>query len=181
VAESRRREQYTDWQIPIPQSVEAVKLEDLMKGWGNREKVDWNCGITGDPNNESATQETYLASAPDMLVVMLKRFSMVESKSQSRKHTTPVTFSTEIDLGMIFAGRLVPALVSGGPASLKYNLVGVVNHHGSAPNSGHYNADYYNTHYKQWFHANDASCSKIDVPGTRPSSLPYMFIYTKAQ
>ncbi len=158
--------------VTIPDSKNAVQVEDFIAEWGAKTTVPGKCGMSKLDDDDEATRESLLITAPEVLVVVLSRVIDPETKRM-----TPVTYKPELDLGKLLAGRIDPQLISNAP--LKYELTGVVHHHGQKPKSGHYVADYLHPRFGKWFHADDSTVRETNVPGTTGSDTPYILLYRK--
>ena len=175
--ESRKTEPYFELILQLPETKTNENVTELMRRWGSLEPLQYNCDVTGAPKDPNATRYFTLLTAPDVLVVVLARFKFIDQKSQ--KIMSPVTYDNELDLGDMMTGHIDPNLVSNGP--IKYKLTGVVHHHGTSLGHGHYTADYFNSFYNRWFHADDRQITRRGLPGKKSSSTPYILIYSKVK
>ena len=163
--------------LPVPEKQTRVDVTELLRSWGALESLEANCGQqTNDPG---ASRSFMIMTAPDVLVLHLGRFAYNKATGVLLKIKEGVTFDIELDLGNIMNDRINPTLASQG--SLNYKLTGVVHHHGEDLGNGHYTADYHNSFYNRWFHADDRQISKRGVPGKKISTSAYLLIYSKVK
>jgi len=110
-------------------------------------------------------------SAPDFLILHLKRFSHSRGLWGGRKVTDLVTFPI---YGLDMSQHILKN-TSGKP--ILYDLYAVSNHFGSL-DGGHYTAYCQNPVFKKWFNFDDSSVSKLSE-GEINSKAAYVLFYKK--
>jgi ubiquitin C-terminal hydrolase len=151
---------------------EVYTLEQLF---ADRNKVgeiaDVNCEeCRAKRDHIHATQ--IRGMGPRILVIVLKRFSYDGSKIKSR-----VEYPIAFDLANMSPG-----------ATGTYLLSGVVFHHGTGRNRGHYTSEFYNS-YKtvgpdgeksdRWFSADDQIVTELPNGPKLVSGEAYVLVYTR--
>jgi len=134
------------------------------------EIVAGKCGSDTDPEDPTATRTPRLKSLPQLLSVLIGRVPQAGVKLK-----TPIAFPQYLPLDDSVMDHIDdPDRYPNGP---KYKLAGVVHHHGSSPNQGHYTAEYYNDYYGEWFAADDSKITRLENGPTTPSNTVYLLIY----
>ncbi|KAL9001471.1 MAG: hypothetical protein Q9169_000046 [Polycauliona sp. 2 TL-2023] len=150
----------------------GVTLDDCLDEFGKAETLSendaWYCPRCKE--HRRASKKFELWSAPDILVIHLKRFS-----SQGRlrdKLDVTVDFPVEaLDLT-----RRVASQEDG--KSPIYDLFAVDNHYGGL-GGGHYTAYARNSYDKVWYDYNDSAVSRCRNPQNVVSSAAYLLFYRR--
>ena len=116
-------------QIPLPEGSASVFISDLILNECTREEqmTDDNmydctkCGVKSD-----GCRESLIRTAPEILVLQLKRFKFAAEAGQTTKIMTPVNIDSMI------------TLYCTNEETADYLLYSIVMHTGSGPSSGHY-------------------------------------------
>ena len=116
-------------QIPLPEGSASVFISDLILNECTREEqmTDDNmydctkCGVKSD-----GCRESLIRTAPEILVLQLKRFKFAAEAGQTTKIMTPVNINSMI------------TLYCTNEETADYLLYSIVMHTGSGPSSGHY-------------------------------------------
>ncbi|KAH9255568.1 hypothetical protein BASA81_006398 [Batrachochytrium salamandrivorans] len=131
---------FFDLQVPLftlDTLATGLRLEDLLGTYFKTEQlVDMSCAqckVKG-----GITRQLTIERFPTILVIMFKR-----SLSLNKKVQTPVSFPLK-GLKIRSSGSKV------------YDLVSVVNHHGTQSIAGHYTSDMLHPLSGNWYHASDA-------------------------
>jgi len=161
--------------LPIPTRDRAtsssVDLEECLRAFSTREELsheDWaRCEQTGEV--ERTTKKLDIWSAPEVLIVHLKRFGA--DVGQMRKVETLVQAPMKLDLAPWIQGPV--------KSSARYMLTSVVNHSGSL-GFGHYTAyGLVGEGTRRWHFFNDSSvccASESDVV----SKAAYILFYERS-
>lgn len=138
------------------QQASSVSLEDCLKLFTKEEKLgegdDWQCPNC-EKNQKGATKKLGLWSAPDILVIHLKRFS--HSGTRRNKLNVLVNFPvSDLEMGH----HLLPQTYSnrGNLTSDLYDLYAVSNHYGNM-SGGHYTAFCKNPVDMKWYEFDDTN------------------------
>lgn len=117
--------------------------------------------------SQAANSTPTMGSFPALLLVAARRNIYGLPKISTRIRVEP-----DLDLSSIPRSE-----GTGKPP--KYNLIGIVHHHGISVDSGHYTAEYKDPYSGEWFDANDGVVSPIDGP-PQDTSTGYLFLYSSA-
>ncbi|CAO1603348.1 hypothetical protein XANCAGTX0491_006936 [Xanthoria calcicola] len=150
----------------------GVTLNDCLDEFGKAETLSendaWYCPRCKEHRRASKTFELW--SAPDILVIHLKRFS-----SQGRlrdKLDVTVDFPVE---GLDLTSRVASQEEGKSPI---YDLFAVDNHYGGL-GGGHYTAFAKNFYDKGWYEYNDSSVSRCRNPQNVVSNAAYLLFYRR--
>ena len=139
-----------------------------------------------------ATQTLRVLSRPRVLLLHLKRFTMVEKRTPGtdelevsfRKNKTPVELNNELSLNAFLSDKAT----SLSALSSNYSLRSIVHHIGMTANSGHYTADTLRetrengTTAKQWVSYDDSTTTEktLDEIQTTVSNkkTAYVLLYS---
>lgn len=140
---------------PGPAEAGPVNLLHCLEQFANHEELaqdDWAyCERTRRCERSSVKMDIW--SAPECLIVHLKRFAVDATTGDTEKIDTFVQFPLDLDLA--------PFVVGPSSASAQYRLYAVVNHSGSL-SFGHYTAYCkvgQDPDRTRWYHFNDATVS----------------------
>ena len=139
-----------------------------------------------------ATQTLRVLSRPRVLLLHLKRFTMVEKRTAGademevsfQKNKTPVELNNELSLDSFLSDKATSSVLSS-----NYSLRSIVHHIGMTANSGHYTADALREKresggetVKQWVSYDDSTTTEktLDEIRTRVSNkkTAYMLLYS---
>ena len=153
--------------IPICQEKEKKTLNDCMELYTAEEQMGGDDGIYNDKTGkkEEMVKRILFWNLPDILVIILKRFS-----NNNQKNNEYIDFPVEnLDLSKYVVGY--------NKMSYKYDLYGICNHSGGV-HGGHYTAFVKNAD-KNWYHFNDTRVSKISDIQHIKTNMAYCFFYRK--
>ena len=150
--ETEISEEFLDLSLSVPVSRPLVKLESCLdlqfqqtQLTGKRKRSCRKC-----KNLQNAQREVKILGIPDSLVLHLNRFR--RENSMTKKNLTQVQFPVDINLGRW-------SLAEDGI----YKLYGVICHHGSSVNSGHYTSYVFNKTRKSWLKCDDENVTEVVV------------------
>ncbi|KAL8778831.1 MAG: hypothetical protein Q9213_007223 [Squamulea squamosa] len=150
----------------------GITLDDCLDEFGKAETLSendaWYCPRCKE--HRRASKKFELWTAPDILVIHLKRFS-----SQGRlrdKLDVTVDFPVE---GLDLTQRVVSQEEGRTPI---YDLFAVDNHYGGL-GGGHYTAYAQNFYDKSWYDYNDSAVSRCRNPQNVVSSAAYLLFYRR--
>eukprot|EP01080_Neovahlkampfia_damariscottae_P012582 gene12582-6402_t len=153
----------------------TIHLNDCIRSFFLPEYLDtsnrYKC--TNCNSLQNCIKKFSVIKIPEVLCIQIKRFNhnyLFESKV-----TTSVEFSLELDLLDFFKCSESNEEYNFIPNKTKYNLISVINHHGSIL-GGHYTC--YSKHQDSWYLCNDASISIASVKEVL-SSEAYVLFYEK--
>ncbi|KAF2875376.1 hypothetical protein BDV95DRAFT_565032 [Massariosphaeria phaeospora] len=127
----------------------------------------WYCGRCKELRRATKTLEIW--TAPDILVIHLKRFSA--NRGMRDKIEALIDFPIE---GLDLSGKV--GLPEG--KNLLYDLFAVDNHYGGL-GGGHYTAYAQNFFDKQWYDYNDSSVHKLKDPNAVVTRNAYLLFYRR--
>jgi len=165
---SRQISFYSGNDINIYDCLNLFSSEEILEG-----DNEWYCNICKQHRDVNKKMEIY--KSPYYLIIQLKRFKQdeMENKSifnifNSYKNNTFVDFPTKnLDLSDYISSNT--------NKSIKYDLIGVINHYGGA-SFGHYTA--YCLNNGNWLEYNDQSISYINENNV-VSNAAYVLFYKK--
>lgn len=150
----------------------------------SEEKIhDFKCDTCKSAQN--AVIKRTIVKLPHVLILQLKRYNYQEviKTSRSTKIKPKTTFEmtknkTEIQIPFHLS---LNSFVVKKSTETTHKCIGIVNHLGNEPNSGHYTADIYNSNEQNWLNCDD---SKVRVISQKEAlenrtSTGYMFFYVK--
>lgn len=153
--------------LPIPTNNKSPTLIDCFELYVEDELMDGDNCIKIEETNEkvAAKKKLMFWSFPDILVIDIKRFNVM-----NRKNQVMVDFPLEnLNLSKYVIGYEKDKYI--------YDLYGVCNHSGSVM-GGHYTAFVKNANGK-WYHYNDTSVSEVAMERQIKTSKAYCFFYRK--
>lgn len=124
-------------------SQESTNVNKCMEEFFKRKVSGWKCNNCNEYRD--AVQNLLVVRAPQVLVVVLRRFQFDFNINQTRKLNTMVHSELQVTL---------PTM------TVPYELVGVVNHIGLTANTGHYTANCRLANH-QWMKFSDELCVVI--------------------
>lgn len=155
-APSVTTEPYTPLQLDI-QAPEVRSVIDALKHLTVPEK------ITGDFNspkgNVTATKQVYIDTLPPVLILHLKRFQY-DNTGGTQKIWKKIAYPLDLEIP---AEAMSPARRQG--MRPKYRLIGVVYHHGTSAQGGHYTVDVRRQDGKSWLRFDDTTLKRIGGDG----------------
>lgn len=165
---SKTYNHFQDLSLEIRQGIQGVenaidaftKLENLTQG------NEWKCD--GCKNKVKATKQMTIQEVPNVLVLHLKRFSFGNMFGKITKH---ITFPASLNVPYDYNGS------SKNAKQAKYELTGVIVHHGGSTHSGHYIA-YVKAPNGQWHEMNDSTVSVVSINKVLQAQA-YVIFYTK--
>lgn len=158
-------------------SYKKVTLADCFDSFAKSEALDvhnlWKCDSCSKEVN--ATVKSGISKTSDILIIHLKRFD--GQSYYMKKIDTPVDYPETIDSS--FFQNSMNLSASGIQNSIypKYNLIGVVFHHGSL-SGGHYTSAARDPETNKWYEFNDSSVTQIQKEDAH-SSNAYILFYQK--
>lgn len=158
-------------------SYKKVTLSDCFDSFTKTEKLDghnlWKCD--GCNKEVSAVVKSGISKMSDILIIHLKRFD-----GQSyfmKKIDTPVDYPDTLDSSFFQDSMNLSSSGIQNSIYPKYNLIGVVFHHGSL-SGGHYTSAARDPETNKWYEFNDSSVTKIQKEDVH-SSNAYILFYQK--
>ena len=161
---SKTYNHFQDLSMELTQGVTSVdsamstfmKVEKLGKG------NEWNCDKC--KRKVQATKQLTISTPPAALVLHMKRFSFGGHSDKIKKH---IAFPTTLHL----------PVSEGNSQKVKYDLTGVVVHHGYSTHNGHYIA-YVKSASGQWYEMDDDRVSMTNSK-TVMKQQAYLLFYSK--
>lgn len=156
---------------------QKVDLTKCFESFTKSETLDshnlWKCDNCR--KEVRATVNSGIAKVSDVLIIHLKRF---EGQSYyMKKIDTPVDYPDTLDSSFFQNSMNLSSSGNQNGSSVKYNLIGVVFHHGTLL-GGHYTAAALDPATKEWYEYNDSSVTKIQKEDAH-SSKAYILFYQK--
>lgn len=149
-------EPYQPLQLDI-QSPQVNDIIDALKGLTRPEALHGNFNSPRGPN-ATATKQVFIESLPPVLILHLKRFHY-DNKGGTQKLWKKISYPLDLELPK----EIFPAHKRGGrlPQGGKYQLIGVVYHHGSNASVGHYTVDVRRQDGREWVRLDDTVIRRI--------------------
>ena len=148
------KEPYTPLQLDI-QAPEVRSVVDALKHLTIPEKIHGDFKSPGGPP-VMATKQVFIETLPPVLILHLKRFQY-DNKGGTQKIWKKIAYPLEL---VIPHEAMSPTLKGPAPPP-KYRLIGVVYHHGSSAQGGHYTVDVLRQDAKSWIRFDDTSILRI--------------------
>ena len=183
-------------------------VHDGLQKFFRAEQRDVKCEMCDE--GTTATQTLLATSQPKALIIQLKRFFVKERPSTTRSYngssgdieaqekpshakSTPslvemiisknkdqVTIEEELDFGKYVPHQKTPR---------KYQLAGIIHHHGNSPSAGHYTADGLRSdgNEKQWVSFDDGSAYPANItkilnsPHSQRTAYVLLYILEKTE
>ena len=147
------KEPYTPLQLDI-QAPEVRSVMDALKHLTIPEKIH---GDFKSPNGPAvmATKQVFIETLPPVLILHLKRFQY-DNKGGTQKIWKKIAYPLELVIPHEAMSTTIKR-----PAPPKYRLIGVVYHHGSSAQGGHYTVDVLRQDAKSWIRFDDTSILRI--------------------
>jgi len=154
-------------QLPIPEGKRIPSLYDCFDEYTKNEILDGDNMYFNEKMNKKhiAIKKIQFWNLPDILVILLKRFSN-DIKKNKKKVDFPLD---ELDLSKYVVGY--------NNNTYKYNLYGICNHGGSVF-GGHYTSFIKNANDK-WYHFNDTIITEVTNKDKVKTDKAYCFFYRK--
>lgn len=162
--------------IPVIDKSDKSNLEDMLKGFFAKEKLDDSELKWKEKKEIDQFKQYKILTAPPYIILQFKIFD-----NFGNKITIPITFpinnldiapyfentniieknilSKEISLKTAFKSP-ISDIIASYSAEVKYDLIGVVQHSGSTLNSGHYTA--YVKYNDQWYYCDDETTTPFN-------------------
>ncbi|CAK0894139.1 unnamed protein product, partial [Prorocentrum cordatum] len=137
----------------LSESLEAFSMEEPLTD-GNR----WLCERCD--KRVDATKRMELYKLPPAIMLHLKRFRYDEASSSVKKVLADVSLPEE---SLMVPLNLAPYAVSRQKGQALYDIVGIVNHHGSHADCGHYTAHCRHCIDDLWYRFDDDQVSQISA------------------
>lgn len=153
--------------LPLEESAEKLDIRKLMSSFSGKRERDLRCEKC---KNNRVFSKTQFSSAPNILIVHLKRFSFDSERQTSSKRTDIVSVPKSLDISEF-----------SGSARTPFRLFAIVNHFGDRAQSGHYLCDL-STSSNLWSRRNDSTESTIEENTAleTASRSGYLLFYTKS-
>ena len=152
-------EPYQPLQLDIG-SPQVNNIVDALKGLTRPESMQ------GDFNSArgtkvTATKQVFIETLPPVLILHLKRFHYDNATKRTEKIWKKVGYPLELEMPReVFPPQVRNRLaVHGGPP--KYQLIGVIYHHGKNASGGHYTVDVRRQDGKEWIRLDDTLIRRI--------------------
>lgn len=160
--------------LPIPiktQGSSELNINDCMLEFCRQETLDeqnlYHC--SGCDNNVPAIKTLRIWECPSILVISLKRFSMMQLTKDSRRIEYPL-----VDLDI---SSMISPCYYDKTKCYKYTLQCVINHTGSR-HGGHYFSYCRDEDSGEWYSFNDASITKIQTKAAVTTNA-YLLFYIR--
>lgn len=132
---------------------------DALKGLTRSETLHGDFNSTRGPGI-SATKQVTIESLPKVLILHLKRFQY-DNAGGTQKIWKKIGYPLELEVPKeVFPQHRRGALLAHGGLP-KYNLVGVVYHHGKNASGGHYTVDVRRQDGREWIRLDDTVIRRI--------------------
>ena len=146
--------------VPLSAGKASISLEDCLRAFSAVSTIaEYRCETCA--KKVTAEDWTEITSVGPLALIVLKRFN-----GRGQKIPTPIT---------------LPPTVSIGSKNEMYRLIGVVNHLGNTPRSGHYTADVFHDAEQRWLNANDRAVKDEKSPAEVASTTPYLLLYERIE
>lgn len=134
-------------------------IVDALKGLTRSETLHGDFNSTRGPGT-SATKQVTIESLPKVLILHLKRFQY-DNTGGTQKIWKKIGYPLELEIPKeVFPQHKRGALLAHGGLP-KYNLVGVVYHHGKNASGGHYTVDVRRQDGREWIRLDDTVIRRI--------------------
>ena len=160
-----RDEKLTALLLPLKRKNKPVHLSKMVGNYFLNQKFNRleSCEM------RSGILRTRLLSAPRVLALSVHRTRPRIIKTKNGVEVVDQKIQTAVQ----FAERIDGSMFPGLSESAKYRLVGVVNHLGTGPRSGHYTATVRKG--EEWFEFNDSRVTRLDKLNTVSSQVAALF------
>jgi len=148
--------------LNCPLSSCCGSIEDVLEYLTRKEKLS--------NHKEHVAQRTYFDRIPKVLIIALKRFTFNRASKQTVKMCNTVKYEGTLLLkgGWILGGK------SGRP--VEFSLTGIIFHHGTSADSGHYTAAV-RVGANEWLSYNDLNVVKTDGNRVYSRDDAYVLMY----
>jgi ubiquitin carboxyl-terminal hydrolase 10 len=151
-------EPYQPLQLDI-QPPHVSTIEDALENLTRPETIS---GVLSSTKKlVDATKQVFIETLPPVLVVHLKRF-YYDDVGGVQKSTKSLTFGPTLEVA-----ESVISTPRRAETKRKYNLFGVVYHHGRYANGGHYTVDVLRQDRSEWLHIDDTVWATTSAPQAR--------------
>lgn len=147
-------EPYTPLQLDI-QSPEVRSVVDALTHLTTPEKIHGDFKSPKGPGL-AATKQVFIESLPAVLILHLKRFQY-DSSGGTQKIWKRIAYPLELDIPR----EAMSPGVSKRTTVPRYRLIGVVYHHGSSAQGGHYTVDVLRQDQKNWVRMDDTTITRV--------------------
>ncbi|KAG8942819.1 ubiquitin-specific protease doa4 [Tulasnella sp. 419] len=147
----------------LPPGARNVKLIDLIKNISVPEPIEWRCPTEGCKGEKRRKKQDSLARLPPILPVQIVRFTPTKNYGDHTKNQAKVTFPLKgLDLTSELpngkgAAKYPDLDIQTGP--YKYDLFGVICHHGNSLAYGHYTSYVWSNGH--WYSADDDKVKRV--------------------
>lgn len=152
-------EPYQPLQLDIG-SPQVNNIVDALKGLTRPESMqgDFN---SARGSKVTATKQVFIETLPPVLILHLKRFQYDNATKRTEKIWKKVGYPLELEMPReVFPPPVRNKLAVHGGAP-KYQLIGVIYHHGKNASGGHYTVDVRRQDGKEWIRLDDTLIRRI--------------------
>jgi ubiquitin carboxyl-terminal hydrolase 10 len=146
-------EPYTPLQLDI-HTPDVNSVVDALKHLTTPESLQGDFKSPKGPS-VTATKQVFIETLPPVLILHLKRFQY-DNTGGTQKIWKKVAYPLELEIPREAMSKTVKR-----PSPPKYRLIGVVYHHGSSAQGGHYTADVLRQDAKHWIRLDDTSIQMV--------------------
>ena len=151
-------EPYQPLQLDIG-STQVNNITDALKGLTRSEKLHGEFGSPRGPG-VAATKQVTIESLPQVLILHLKRFQY-DNAGGTQKIWRKIGYPLELEIPKeVFPQHKRAAMLAHGGLP-KYQLIGVVYHHGKNASGGHYTVDVRRQDGREWIRLDDTVIRRV--------------------
>mmetsp|Transcript_112625 Transcript_112625/g.223959 ORF Transcript_112625/g.223959 Transcript_112625/m.223959 type:complete len:659 (-) Transcript_112625:211-2187(-) len=149
------------WHLSLPVKPGDSSLTDALEAFASEEQLTgtdrWDCEMCGKKVDATKRMEIY--KLPPVIILHLKRNSYNKevglTKINARIELPERTVDEPVNLEMYTVSRQ--------KGEAMYDIIGIVNHHGEAANSGHYTAHCLHCVECKWYCFDDRTVTKLAI------------------
>lgn len=167
-------------------------LETAFKKFSEYELLPFK---SSSGNDVEAKKQTFIDKLPQVLLIQLKRFQFINNTEKDNSMVNYNAYSGRIekirkkilyDHELIIPAEVISSINLQGNDSRRYNLTGVIYHHGLSSDGGHYTADVYHKETDKWYRIDDVNITELQKDDVlkggedgADSRTAYILVYQK--
>lgn len=142
-------------------------LETAFKKFSEYELLPFK---SSSGNDVEAKKQTFIDKLPQVLLIQLKRFQFISNTDKDNSMVNYNAYNGRIekickkinyDHELIIPTESISSKVAQRGEENKYSLSGIIYHHGSSPDGGHYTADVYHDEADKWYRIDDVNITEV--------------------
>lgn len=165
--------------LHVQLDIDDVEVNDLESAFRFLSKPEQIPFRTKNGTEVMARKQNFIDSLPRVLIIHLKRFSFNPHESRVEKLRKPIKYTHSLQVPL----ECISKATQLGSLETRYKLIGVVYHHGTSTEGGHYTVDVLRQEAAEWVRIDDTIVESITpdmvVGENGGSKTAYLLMYQR--